>query len=69
MTDEVCIFGVLVPSILPYAIIAYATVVALSRILGAIGAYRYVWHRALFNLAMFVCVLGASVFLFSKTHL
>ncbi|RUO97513.1 DUF1656 domain-containing protein [Hyphomicrobium sp.] len=69
MTDEVCVFGVFVPSILPCSIIAYVAVVVISRMLRAIGAYRYVWHRALFNLALFVCFLGASVFLFSKTHL
>jgi Protein of unknown function (DUF1656) len=27
------------------------------------GLYRAVWHRALFDLAMFVCLLGVVVYL------
>jgi hypothetical protein len=29
------------------------------------GLYRYVWHRALFDLALYVCLLGGVVYLAS----
>ena len=35
----------------------------LRRLLERTGAYRYVWHRALFDLALYVVLLGAVVLL------
>ncbi|WP_334176459.1 DUF1656 domain-containing protein [Pseudoxanthobacter sp.] len=29
--------------------------------MGRFGLYRYVWHRSLFNLALYVIVTGAAV--------
>ncbi len=68
MNEEISLFGIFVPSILAYAVMAYVVMVALARVLRATGAYRFVWHQSLFNLAMFVCLLGASVLLFSQVH-
>ena len=31
--------------------------------LGRLGAYRFVWHRALFDLAVYVIVLGGLIML------
>jgi hypothetical protein len=30
------------------------------------GLYHLVWHRALFDLALFVCLLGGAVYLSSE---
>ena len=30
------------------------------------GVYRAVWHRALFDLALFVCLLGGVIYLSSE---
>nr|WP_281493625.1 DUF1656 domain-containing protein [Ancylobacter koreensis] len=42
-------------ALLPYALARWA--------LGAFGLYRYVWHRSLFNLALYVLSLGGLVIL------
>jgi uncharacterized protein DUF1656 len=68
MNAEISIFGVFVPSILLWAVVAYLTTAGVVRGLRAVGAYRYVWHQSLFNLSMFVCLLGTSVLFFSKVH-
>ncbi len=68
MNEEISIFGVFVPSILACSILAYVIMVVLARGLRAVGAYEFVWHRSLFNLSIFVCLLGTIVLLFSKAH-
>jgi Protein of unknown function (DUF1656) len=66
MNAEISLFGVFAPSLLLCAIVAYLISAAISRMLGAVGFYRLVWHRPLFNFAMFVCLLGACEILLSK---
>ncbi len=68
MNPELDIFGVFVPSILVYAMIAYFAVAVISRGLRYLGFYRCVWHPPLFNLGIYVCLLGASVVIFSKVY-
>jgi hypothetical protein len=63
MKHEIDIFGVLVPSLLLWLIIAYGLLTLLRAGLGRTGFYRAVWHRALFDLAVFVCLLGCVVYL------
>ncbi len=66
MNAEISIFGVFTPSLLLCAIVTYLISATISRMLGAVGFYRLVWHRPLFNFAMFVCLLGAIEVLLSK---
>lgn len=57
MTGEIDLYGVFVP---PLLLLAAATVplAALVRMaLARIGAYRLVWHRPLFDLAIYVLLL------------
>ncbi|MBY0558459.1 DUF1656 domain-containing protein [Hyphomicrobium sp.] len=68
MNPEISIFGVFVPSILVCAIVAYLGMAVLSRCLRYAGVYRFVWHQSLFNLAVFVCLLGLSVLLLTKDY-
>jgi hypothetical protein len=55
---EFDIYGVYVPAFAIYAAIALLLQIAIIRLLDARGFYRLVWHRALFDLAIYVIVLG-----------
>jgi hypothetical protein len=61
MTAEFDIYGVFVPALLVFAIVALLLALALTRLLDAIGFYRFVWHRPLFNLALGIILFGAVV--------
>jgi Protein of unknown function (DUF1656) len=63
MRYELDIYGVLVPALLLWLIVAYALSAIVSRIMQRFGLYRLVWHAALFNFALFVCLLGVVVYL------
>jgi protein AaeX len=58
MTGEFDIYGVYFPAFVVVAAIAFALQLAIKRILDACGVYRFVWHRALFDLALYVILLG-----------
>jgi hypothetical protein len=63
MRHEIDIFGVLVPSLLLWLVVAYVLLALLRAILERTGFYRAVWHPALFDLAVYVCLLGGVVYL------
>ena len=52
MIGEFDIYGVFVPALLVWALIALALTAVLRRCLAVIGFYRLVWHRGLFDVAM-----------------
>jgi protein AaeX len=56
---EFDIYGVYVPAFAIYAAIALLLQIAIMRLLEACGFYCLVWHRALFDLTIYVIVLGA----------
>ncbi len=58
---EIDIHGVLVAPLLVWMALAFATTSALHRLLARVGFYRLVWHPALFDLAVFVVLLGGFV--------
>jgi hypothetical protein len=66
MNPEISAFGLFLPSLLVWAPIAYALTIVLRATLRALGLYRHLWHRALFNVAAFVCFLGAIVLIISR---
>jgi hypothetical protein len=66
MRYEVDIFGVLVPSLLLWIVVTYGLCALLRAFLQRAGVYRMVWHRALFDLALFVCLLGGVIYLSSE---
>jgi hypothetical protein len=55
---EFDIYGVYFPAFAVFAVIAFLLQVVIKRLLDAGGFYRLVWHRALFDLAMYVILLG-----------
>jgi len=63
MRYQIDIYGVLVPALLLWLIIAFLLSAALRRLLQRFDLYRLVWHRALFDFALFVCLLGVVVYL------
>lgn len=64
---EVNFFGVQLPWLLLLAGGALACSWATRRLLAIVGAYRWVWHPALFDLALYVLVLYALVHLTGAT--
>ena len=56
---EFDIYGVYVPAFAVCAAIAFVLQLTIKRLLDACGVYRFVWHRALFDLAIYVILLGA----------
>jgi hypothetical protein len=59
MTGEFDIYGVYFPAFAVFAAVAFLLqVVVINRLLSAVGFYRWVWHRALFDLAIYVILLG-----------
>jgi hypothetical protein len=61
MTHEIDVYGVFLPDLLVWFVVALLLSVPVRRLLGAIGFYRLVWHRALFDLALLVLILGGVV--------
>jgi hypothetical protein len=59
MIGEISFYGVLVPPLLLWALAAMVLGIPLRRALAWMGAYRLVWHRALFDLALFIILLSA----------
>ena len=58
MTGEFDIYGVYFPAFAVFAAIAFLLQIVINRPLGASGFYRAVWHRALFDLAIYIILLG-----------
>ncbi|TXM98177.1 DUF1656 domain-containing protein [Methylobacterium sp. WL64] len=61
MTGELDIYGVFVPSLGAWMIFAFLISLPLRRMLALTGFYRLVWHRPLFDLALYVVLLGCVV--------
>lgn len=59
MIGEISLYGIFVPRLLLLALLALALSRGLSLVLARAGFYRLVWHPALFDLALFVLLLGA----------
>jgi hypothetical protein len=61
MIGEVDVFGVFVPAVLVLMFVAYVIGLVLRTVLERTGFYRLVWHRAIFDLGIYVVVLGLVV--------
>ncbi|MDP9918993.1 hypothetical protein J2W24_004662 [Variovorax boronicumulans] len=64
---EVNLFGMQLPWLLLLAAGALPCAWAMRRLLAIVGAYRWIWHPALFDLALYVVVLGALACLTGPT--
>jgi len=63
MIGEFEFYGIYFPAFFGPALLAFLAASVIWRVLDRLGAYRYIWHRSLFNLALYVVVLGGMVVL------
>ncbi len=61
MPGEISLYGVFIPSLLVWMFAAFIITSAARAVLVRVGFYRLVWHRSLFNLALYAIVLGGVV--------
>ncbi len=61
MPGEISIYGVYIPSLLVWMLAAFVITSAARAVLVRAGFYKLVWHRSLFNLALYAIVLGGVV--------
>ena len=66
MIGEIDISGVLLPPLLVWVGVALVISAGLRWVLGKLGAYRYVWHRPLFDLALLVILTGLVTFVVGR---
>jgi hypothetical protein len=59
VSDTLDVLGFFVPAIFLWALISVPLYAAARWGLARIDAYRFIWHRALFNTALYVLILGA----------
>lgn len=58
MTGQLDLYGIFLPSLAALALFAYGMFRIVASVLGRVGFYRLVWHRSLFNLALYATLLG-----------
>lgn len=58
MIGEFDLHGIFVPALLVWSVLALLANALLRRLLQHLGLYRLIWHRPLFDLALFVILLG-----------
>ena len=63
MRYELDLFGVLIPSLLLWSVIAYVLARTASKLATRAGLYRHVWHPALFDFSLYICIVASLVFL------
>ncbi|MHC2335385.1 DUF1656 domain-containing protein [Bradyrhizobium sp. USDA 4454] len=61
MKYQLDLFGVLVPTLLLWTVVAYAFERLISKHIARIGLYRWIWHPALFDFALFICLVTGLV--------
>ncbi len=63
MTGEIALGGVYVPTLLLLALVALLLSWGVTRLIGALGLYRFLAYRAAVDLSIFVLMLGALALL------
>lgn len=61
MMEEIDLYGVFIPSLLVWMVFAFVVLLLLRRVLTALGVYTYVWHRPLFDIALYVITVGIVI--------
>jgi hypothetical protein len=62
MKYQLDLFGVIVPSLLFWGVIAYVLARLVSKVIARAGLYRHIWHAALFDFSLYVCLFASLVF-------
>lgn len=63
MKYEIDLFGVIVPSFLFWSVVACVLTYVVSKAIARAGLYGHVWHKALFDFALYVSVLAGLIFI------
>lgn len=58
MLPELNIYGLYIPGFFGLMLVAYITSLIVHRVASRTGFYAFVWHRAAFDLAVYVIILG-----------
>lgn len=58
MTGQFDLYGVFLPWFSALAVFAYGLLRVLMPVFGRLRLYSAVWHRSLFNLALYITLLG-----------
>jgi len=59
MIGEIDICGAFVPTLLIWIVVALLVSLPLRWGFSRLGLYRYIWHKALFDLCVLVVLIGA----------
>jgi hypothetical protein len=59
MIGELDVSGIFLPTLLVIMVITYLLFLGVHGVLNRLHFYRLVWHRALFNVALYAVLLGA----------
>ncbi|MCS0496826.1 DUF1656 domain-containing protein [Ancylobacter mangrovi] len=57
MSGEIDVYGVYIPNLLALMLLTLPVSLLLRRGLARLGAYAFVWHRGLFDVALYVLLL------------
>ena len=63
MIGEISFYGIYMPWVLVLAVLTLGVSWFVRRLLALTGAYRLVWHPALFDLALYVVLLYGMVWI------
>ena len=66
---EINFFGVFLSPFLLWGVIAFFILSVLKRLIARLGGYHHIWHRALFDLSLYIIILTFLVFLIRSLHL
>ena len=66
MIGEINLYGVLLPPLLVWVGVAVVVSAALRWVLAKAGAYRFIWHRPLFDLALLAVLTGLVSYLMNR---
>jgi hypothetical protein len=58
VTEQFDLYGILLPSFSAIVLCAYGLFRILTSVFARLGLYQAVWHRPLFNLALYITLLG-----------
>ena len=62
MKYQLDLFGVIVPSLLLWSVISYLLSRIINKVIARVGLYRRIWHPALFDFSLYVCLVASLVF-------
>ncbi|MDA5194388.1 DUF1656 domain-containing protein [Govanella unica] len=66
MIKEIDFFGLYLTPMLAWMILTFGIWLLVCRILEYVDAYRFVWHRSLFNVALYVILLGGVTYVLPR---